>query len=130
LPEISIAPTSASLIVGGGQLTFSAKVTDTTDTAVTWQVAGMTGGDPTVGTITTAGVYSTPSAVPATASVTVTAVAVADSSRSASALVTLMAPANSAPTVPGALGATSIATGSVTITWTASADPGGPGIAG
>lgn len=59
-----------------------------------------------------------------------TAVAVADSSVSASALVTLTAPATSGPTVPGVLRAASIATGSVTIMWTASTDPGGPGIAG
>jgi chitodextrinase len=130
LPEITIAPASAILLVGAGQLTFSATVTDSPDTAVTWQVAGVTGGDPSVGTITTSGIYSAPSSVPATGSVTVTAVAVADSSRSASAIVTLMAPGIVGPTVPGVLRAASIATGSVTLTWTASADPGGPGIAG
>jgi chitodextrinase len=130
LPDVTIAPTSAVTIVGTGTLTFSATVTDSDNDAVSWQVGGVTGGDATVGTISAAGVYSAPASVPAAGTVTVTAVSVADTNRSASAIVTLTAPVASSPTVPNGLRASVIATGSVTLTWTASTDAGGPGIAG
>jgi trimeric autotransporter adhesin len=60
--------------------TFIATVTGTSNTAVTWQVSGITGGNATVGTIDTSGNYTAPSAVPSPATVTIEAVSQALSS--------------------------------------------------
>lgn len=87
---VSVAPTSASVVVAKTQQ-FAATVSGTTNTAVTWQVNGVTGGDSTHGTISTSGLYTAPSAVPTPATVTVAAVAQADSTKSASAAVTVTA---------------------------------------
>jgi hypothetical protein len=59
---------------------FIATVTGTTNTAVTWQVNGVTGGNATVGTINTSGLYTGPANVPSPATVTVEAVSQAVSS--------------------------------------------------
>ncbi len=89
---ISISPTSAVVPVASGKQTFSATVTNSTNTAVIWQVNGVTGGNSTVGTISNTGAYTAPSAVPSSATVTVTAISSADSNRSASAQVTVGSP--------------------------------------
>src|SRR5207302_9627902 len=71
------------------------------NTQVTWQVNTVAGGNATVGTISTAGLYTAPGTVPSPATVTVTAVSVADSTRSASATVTITAPPGSSGTSGG-----------------------------
>ncbi len=88
--SISISPTSASVQTGTTRQ-FTATVTGSANTAVTWQVNGVTGGNATTGTITASGLYTAPAAVPAGA-VTVTAISQADSSKQASATVTVTAP--------------------------------------
>jgi hypothetical protein len=85
---ISITPSTANVEVGGMQQ-FNATVSNTTNSAVTWQAGGVSGGNSTVGTISSAGLYTAPAAVPNPATVTVTAIAQADSTKSASALVTV-----------------------------------------
>jgi hypothetical protein len=84
---IAISPTSVTLAINTSQQ-FSTTVTNTSTTDVTWQVNGTTGGNSTYGTITTAGLYTAPGAVPATA-VTVTAISKADTTKTASATVSL-----------------------------------------
>ena len=74
---VAIAPASVSLQVGGTQQ-FSATVTGTSNTAVTWSATG--------GTISSGGLY-TAGSLPG--SYTVTATSVADSSKSASSAVTI-----------------------------------------
>ena len=61
----------------------------TANQAVTWQVDNVTGGNSTVGTISTSGLYTAPTLPPASASVTIRAVSQADSSKSGSASVTV-----------------------------------------
>src|SRR5204862_151904 len=102
--SVTIAPTSATVAARGTQQ-FTATVQNTSNTAVTWQVNGVTGGNATVGTISSSGLYTAP-ASPAT--VTVTAVSQADTTKSASAQVTITPPtavsaavAPTAPQVPG-----------------------------
>ena len=85
---ILVAPTAASVVAAMTQQ-FTATLTGTTNTAVTWQVNGVTGGDSTHGTISTSGLYTAPSAVLNPATVTVTAIPQADSTKSASAVVTI-----------------------------------------
>ena len=81
-------PSDAALFPGGTQ-SFTALVTGTTNTAVTWSVNGIAGGNSTAGTISNAGVYTAPQILPSTGSITVTTTSQADPSKSASASVTL-----------------------------------------
>ncbi len=85
--SVSITPTTAGVIVGNTQQ-FSATVSGATDSAVTWQVNGVTGGNSSLGTISSTGLY-TPPVVSAALSVTITAISNDDSSKSASAAVTV-----------------------------------------
>ena len=73
----------------GGTQAFAATVENTSNTSVTWQVNGVTGGNSTVGTISTAGLYTSPLLVPASPTVTVTALSIVDNTRSGSAQVTI-----------------------------------------
>src|SRR5205823_4807157 len=85
LPEggvtVAIRPSSVTLPLGGTQ-TFTATVMGTTDTAVTWSIQEGTQG----GTITSEGVYTAPSA---TGMFHVVASSQADTSKSATATVTV-----------------------------------------
>ena len=102
---VSVAPSSVNLTSNSSQ-TFAATVTNTTNTAVTWQVNGVVGGNAAVGTISTAGVYTAPAAVPTPANVTVTAVSVADTTKNATATVTVTAPVVTQPPGGGGGGGT------------------------
>jgi hypothetical protein len=86
--SVTISPTSATVRISKTKQ-FTATVQNTANTAVTWRVNGITGGNSTVGTISASGLYRAPSAVPSSATVTVTAVSAADPTRSASAAVTI-----------------------------------------
>lgn len=85
---VSVTPTSAALQTGASQQ-FTASVVNTTNTAVTWEVAGIAGGNATVGLISSSGYYTAPSAVPNPATVVVSAVSQADASVMGTATVTL-----------------------------------------
>ena len=85
--SISLSPTSATVPAGSTQQ-FAATVSNTTNTSVTWQVEGVTGGSATTGTISSTGVYTAPLSPPSVGQVSVTAISGADSTKSASARVT------------------------------------------
>jgi hypothetical protein len=72
-----ISPSSATLVTNG-TAQFTVTVLNTTNTAVTWQVNGITGGNSTFGTITPTGTdsatYVAPSTVPAPNTVIVSAI--------------------------------------------------------
>ena len=89
---ISISPTTAAIGLSG-TVQFTATVTFSTNTAVTWQVNGVNGGNATVGTISTAGLYTAPASLPNPNSVTITVVALADPTQAVSATVTINPPA-------------------------------------
>ncbi len=86
--SITISPTTASVRITTTRQ-FTATVTNTTNTAVTWKVKGITGGNSTVGTISASGLYRAPNSVPLLNKVTVTVVSVADPTKSANATVTV-----------------------------------------
>jgi hypothetical protein len=86
--QVTITPDTSSVLLGA-TLPFTANVSNTSDIAVSWSVNGIPGGSPQAGTITTAGVYNAPADLPANASVQITAASRADSSKSASATVTI-----------------------------------------
>jgi serine protease len=92
--SVSVSPTSTTVTAGGTQV-FSASVGGTLNTQVTWQVNQVTGGNATVGMISSAGTYSAPASVPSPSIVSVTAISAADPSRTGSAQVTIIAAASS-----------------------------------
>jgi hypothetical protein len=59
---LSVSPLSA-IIAPSGTQQFTATIQGLTNTAVTWSVDGVTGGNSTNGTITASGLYSAPSAI-------------------------------------------------------------------
>jgi hypothetical protein len=85
---ISISPTSASVRVKATKQ-FTVAVTNTTNTSVTWKVNGVNGGNATFGTVSSSGLYKAPNNVPSSAKVSVTAISAADTTKSASASVTV-----------------------------------------
>ncbi len=87
-PLVTISPGSA-IVAAGGQQQFTANVTDSLNLAVTWEVDAISGGNATVGTISNAGLYIAPTAQ---ASVTISAVSQADANKSASAMLSVLAP--------------------------------------
>jgi Protein of unknown function (DUF1565) len=82
---VSISPTSVTL-KPSQSAQFSATVSGTSNTAVTWLVNGVIGGNSSVGSITSSGMYQSPSASN-TMQVTVTAQSVANPAVSANAAV-------------------------------------------
>jgi hypothetical protein len=80
--SVTVSPGTATMGASGTQQ-FTAVVSNTSNTAVTWSVT------PSVGTITAAGLYTAPATLTVAQTVTVTATSVADSTKSSSAVVTL-----------------------------------------
>ena len=76
----------------GATLALSAKVANTTDTAVTWQVDGQAGGNSAVGTVSANGVYTAPADLPNPTAVIVTAISHADPTARANVTVTIENP--------------------------------------
>ncbi len=87
--HVSVSPSTITLQTGTSTV-FTATVTGATSTAVTWRVDGISGGNATVGTITPAGVYTAPVAVPANSQVSITATSVSDPAASGLALANIV----------------------------------------
>jgi len=85
---VSVTPTSESVLLGN-QATFTATVTNTSDTTVSWSVNGVAGGNATLGTITSAGLYTAPADLPSPATVQVTATSLADSAKFSTATLAI-----------------------------------------
>jgi Glycosyl hydrolases family 39/Bacterial Ig-like domain (group 2) len=79
--SVTISPASVNLFTNNSQQ-FTATVTGASDTSLTWSVNGIAGGNSTVGTITSAGLYLAPGSA---GTYTVTATSNADTTQSASA---------------------------------------------
>lgn len=86
---ITISPTSAQVFEGQTKQ-FTASVTGTSNTAVNWSLSGTGCSGSGCGTISDSGLYTAPDSIPT--QVVVTATPVADTSLSASATVTIIAP--------------------------------------
>src|SRR5579872_2736929 len=102
--SVTISPSTATMATLATQ-PFTATVSGSTNTAVTWQVNGVSGGSSTNGLVSTTvlgtnseGLYLAPSAVPSPASVSVTAISQADPTKSATATVTIQLPSRSGTT--------------------------------
>ena len=92
--SVTIAPATASVNIVTS-LQFNAAVSGSTDIVITWQVNGKVGGDNTVGTIDSNGLYRAPAAVPSPATVSVIAVSYDEPAVTATSTVTILP----APTV-------------------------------
>ncbi|MBV9182769.1 MAG: Ig-like domain-containing protein, partial [Acidobacteria bacterium] len=93
--SVSVSPSNPSLEVNQ-TLQFNAAVSGTTNTAVNWLVSNILGGNSSVGTVSSTGMYTAPANVP-TGPVTVTAKSILDSTITADATVTIMPPSNGTP---------------------------------
>ncbi len=87
---VTVSPVAATL-AAGGNAQFAAKVENSPNQNVTWEVSGVAGGNPQVGMITATGLYTAPTNLFAPVSQKITAVAVADSSASDSVTATVLA---------------------------------------
>lgn len=109
---VAVTPNPVTVATFGSQQ-FTAAVTGTTSTGVTWEVNGIVGGSSATGTISNTGLYSAPNSVPTSASngkgvattVTVTAVSQADSTAKGNVAVTIQPRNQAAQKTPIALGA-------------------------
>jgi hypothetical protein len=136
-PSVAISPTSVTVGAGAEQQ-FMATVTNATEDTVTWQVNGTAGGNSSVGTISSSGLYTAPETVPSPATVTVAAVSQADTSASASASVTITS--STVGIAPGSVTVSAAATQQFTatvkgestpaVTWQVNGTTGGTAAAG
>jgi hypothetical protein len=85
---ITVSPLSATVRLRQSRQ-FTATVTGTSNRSVTWKVNGVTGGNSTYGRVSSTGVYTAPKRLPSPSTVTVTATSVADTTKTASAAVTI-----------------------------------------
>ncbi|MBI1751682.1 MAG: right-handed parallel beta-helix repeat-containing protein [Acidobacteria bacterium] len=89
--SISLDATPKTPVAPGGTVLFTATVSGSVNTAVTWTVDGVAGGNATTGTLTGTGGTATYTAPAAAGSHTVQATSVADTAKSASMDVTVTA---------------------------------------
>lgn len=86
---VAVTPASVSTVVNSSQQ-FTASVSGSTNTAVTWSVSGAGCSGTSCGTISQSGLYTAPSAVPSPADITVKATSQQDTSKTASATVQII----------------------------------------
>ena len=89
-PTVTVSPATANVQEATTQQ-FTATVSNGTSTAVNWQVNGVMGGNSSVGTIDSTGLYTAPVIVPTPASITVAAVLQMDATVTGNAIVTITA---------------------------------------
>jgi hypothetical protein len=82
--SVTVEPTGVNVVIGT-TLQLTATVMETSNTAVTWSVAGGSAN----GTVSSTGLYTAPASVPTPAQVTITAISRKDTTKSGSATVTV-----------------------------------------
>src|SRR5712664_1627110 len=111
--QVSVSPPTAN-IRAGDSFPFSAVVSGTTNTAVTWSITGTAGNPPVIGTISANGNYTAPATLPNPNAITVRATSASDTSVSGTSSVTLL---NPTPVLTG-INPSSVGTGNFTLTVT------------
>jgi len=126
--NIQLNQKSVNLLVEG-QLQFTATVTGTNNTSVTWSVDSIAGGNASAGTITASGLYRAPN-TPGTH--TIVATSAADPTASASATVTVQAAITINPQTAGIVTGTTLqfaaqlpSQSSAAVTWSVDGIAGG-----
>jgi hypothetical protein len=113
--SVSVSPSAAN-IPAGDSFQFTATVSGTSNSSVTWAVNGTSGGSAALGTISASGNYTAPASLPNPNTVTVSATSSASASATSSSTVTLM---NPTPVLTG-INPASIGTGNFTLAVTGS----------
>ncbi len=88
---VTVSPGTANVRVGDS-MAFTATVANNTNTAVTWTVNGVAGGNATTGTMDVNGNYKSPTSIPNPASVTIAATSTAVTTATSTATVSLQNP--------------------------------------
>jgi arylsulfate sulfotransferase len=102
--SVSVSSQSTSAVVGQ-TVQFTATVTGSSNTSVTWSVNGVASGNSSVGTITSSGMYTAPAVPPSPNTVAVQATSVADTAKMASLTLTISNPAPQLSSIsPAAMG--------------------------
>jgi hypothetical protein len=86
--SVTVTPATGAVLLGNSQ-TLVATVSNTTDTNVSWSVNSVGGGTTSAGTITTSGTYTAPADLPSPSVVQVTATSQDDTTKSATAQLTI-----------------------------------------
>ncbi|HEX6803080.1 MAG TPA: hypothetical protein VF133_05310, partial [Terriglobales bacterium] len=143
--SVTLALSGPASLMLGASAQYSAIVTGSANTGVTWSVNGVPGGTSQTGFITSGGLYSAPASAPSSSVVTITATSLADPSVSQGIAVALAAPPPPPPpsvtlTLTGAnsitLGAsaqyTAVVSGSsnTQVIWSVNGVPGGNSASG
>lgn len=110
-----MSPSAASVRAGASQA-FSATVTGASNQAVTWQVNAATGGAPSTGIVTSAGLYTAPVILPNPNTITITAVSAASGSSAGTSSVTVL---NPVPSI-GGVNPSTFSPGAIALTVTGS----------
>jgi arylsulfate sulfotransferase len=106
--SLSLSSPSSSAAVGQ-TVQFTATVTGSSNTSVTWSVNGAAGGNSSAGTISSTGLYTAPGVPPLPNTVAVQATSVADTTKTASLNLTISNPAPQLSSIsPAAMGISSI----------------------
>lgn len=116
---VSISPVSVTLAPGTSKQ-FTAAVTGTSNQSVTWSANDIAGGNATLGTISTTGLFTAPATVPSPDTVTVKATSAADPTKSGSARVKITRP------IPLLLPTTSARPGDILVASATGFDPAAP----
>jgi hypothetical protein len=99
-PSVTLTLSGATTVTWGTSSQYVATVTGSSNTAVTWTVNGVTGGNATNGTISANGLYTAPASAPQLSTVTITATTVADPTVAKSLVTTLVAPTTTTSRIP------------------------------
>jgi uncharacterized protein (TIGR03437 family) len=86
--SVTLTPATSTIRLGAS-LGLTAKVVNTGNQTVTWQVDGITGGNATVGTISATGLYTTPPLLPQSAAILISAISQQDPTAQASVTINL-----------------------------------------
>jgi uncharacterized protein (DUF1800 family) len=89
--SVTVTPATAT-VRAGANANFAATVSGSTNTNVTWSVNSVAGGNATTGTIDANGMYTAPTSLPTTNTVTITATSAADTTQKATSAVSLQNP--------------------------------------
>jgi trimeric autotransporter adhesin len=116
-PNVSVTTTPAGVseVYTAMTQTFNAKVNGESNTAVTWQVNGIAGGNASTGTISSSGLYSAPNTVPLQPLVLITAVSQANSALSGSYPITVVTVPSASQPAPQTISPGSSATYSISL---------------
>ena len=124
VPTITLTLGGAKTVTLGTTSPYTATVTGSSNTGVTWAVNGVVGGNATNGTISTNGLYSAPSTASQVSTVTIAATSVADSTIAKSIVVALIAPTSTSRIPANAIASSDL---NASTRWQWTHDPGTPG---